>query len=151
MKSLVAGKDFLSIQSRLETLSSADVALWGRMNVHQMICHLGDAMCIPLGEKVVGEASVGPLQQRFLKWGGLYMPLKWPRDVPTFQEIDQCRLNFPRNDFGSDLQSAITLLSRLRDARFEGRVHPYFGTLTRAEWLRWGWLHADHHLRQFGR
>jgi hypothetical protein len=29
--------------------------------------------------------------------------------------------------------------------------HPIFGRITRAEWLRWGYLHADHHLRQFGR
>jgi len=30
-------------------------------------------------------------------------------------------------------------------------ARPIFGPLTRAEWLRWGYLHADHHLRQFGR
>ena len=28
--------------------------------------------------------------------------------------------------------------------------HPIFGPLTTWEWQRWGWLHADHHLRQFG-
>jgi hypothetical protein len=27
--------------------------------------------------------------------------------------------------------------------------HPMFGSMQRADWLRWGWLHADHHLRQF--
>jgi hypothetical protein len=26
-----------------------------------------------------------------------------------------------------------------------------FGAMTRGDWLRWGWLHMDHHLRQFGR
>jgi hypothetical protein len=25
-----------------------------------------------------------------------------------------------------------------------------FGSMQRTDWLRWGWLHADHHLRQFG-
>jgi hypothetical protein len=28
--------------------------------------------------------------------------------------------------------------------------HPMMGVLTRAEWMKWGYLHADHHLRQFG-
>jgi hypothetical protein len=28
-------------------------------------------------------------------------------------------------------------------------VHPMFGSMKRADWLRWGYLHADHHLRQF--
>jgi hypothetical protein len=28
-------------------------------------------------------------------------------------------------------------------------THPMFGSMHRADWLRWGYLHADHHLRQF--
>jgi hypothetical protein len=28
--------------------------------------------------------------------------------------------------------------------------HPFFGQMTEKEWMRWGYLHADHHLRQFG-
>ena len=30
------------------------------------------------------------------------------------------------------------------------RPHPVFGPMTRGAWLRWGYLHTDHHLRQFG-
>ena len=33
---------------------------------------------------------------------------------------------------------------------FDGRCHPIFGRLSRTAWLRWGYLHIDHHLRQFG-
>ena len=33
---------------------------------------------------------------------------------------------------------------------FEGLRHPTLGPMSRAQWLRWGYLHADHHLRQFG-
>ena len=29
------------------------------------------------------------------------------------------------------------------------RAHPIFGEFREDEWLRWGYLHADHHLRQF--
>jgi hypothetical protein len=29
--------------------------------------------------------------------------------------------------------------------------HPMFGAMTTLEWMRWGYLHTDHHLRQFGR
>ena len=32
---------------------------------------------------------------------------------------------------------------------FSSAVHPLFGPLTEPEWKRWGYLHADHHLRQF--
>jgi len=29
--------------------------------------------------------------------------------------------------------------------------HPIFGAMKPWDWMRWGYLHADHHLRQFGR
>lgn len=35
-------------------------------------------------------------------------------------------------------------------ANLDGQVHPIFGRLSRAAWLRWAYLHMDHHLRQFG-
>jgi hypothetical protein len=31
------------------------------------------------------------------------------------------------------------------------RDHPFFGSMQHADWMRWGYLHADHHLRQFNR
>jgi hypothetical protein len=31
-----------------------------------------------------------------------------------------------------------------------GQAHPIFGPMSDAAWLRWGYLHMDHHLRQFG-
>ena len=151
MKTLATSEDFQSILLRLETLSVDDTALWGKMNAHQMVCHLSDSMRVPLGEKVVSDEEMRPLQRTVMKWGGLYLPLKWPRGLPTRPEIDQCRLNASSDDFESDRRTAIALVPRLRDAEIEGRRHPFFGPITRAQWLRWGWLHADHHLRQFGR
>ena len=91
------------------------------------------------------------IQRTLMKWGALYAPFKWPRNVPTRPEIDQCGLRRPLNDFESDVQTAVDLVRRLGDADLEGNCHPYFGPISRAQWLRWGWLHADHHLRQFGR
>jgi hypothetical protein len=40
---------------------------------------------------------------------------------------------------------------RFIDAVHRGAMakHAIFGAMSRREWLRWGWLHADHHLRQF--
>jgi len=29
-------------------------------------------------------------------------------------------------------------------------THPLFGPMNYEDWMRWGYLHADHHLRQFG-
>ncbi len=151
MKTLAAGKDAQSILVRLEALSPHDAALWGRMNVHQMVCHVRDAMRVPMGELSVSDAEMRPLNRLVMKWGALYFPRRWPKDFPTRPEIDQCRLNAPLRDFESDRQCAIALLPRFCQANLEGMRHPSFGPITRAQWLRWGWLHTDHHLRQFGR
>jgi hypothetical protein len=151
MKTLADHGDVQSIQLRLGILSPEDSARWGRMNVHQMLCHLCDSMRVPLSEMAVSNAEMRLLQRTIMRWGALYLPFKWPKGVPTRPEIDQCTQNGRLNDFESDRQTAIALVPRLRGPELEGRIHPYFGPLTRAQWMRWGWLHADHHLRQFGR
>jgi len=33
---------------------------------------------------------------------------------------------------------------------FDWQPHPRLGRMSEREWLRWGYLHMDHHLRQFG-
>jgi hypothetical protein len=55
-------------------------------------------------------------------------------------------------DFARDKAMLAGVLRRFankpRDFRF-GR-HPIFGELSEWEWMRWGYPHADHPLRQFG-
>jgi hypothetical protein len=33
---------------------------------------------------------------------------------------------------------------------FQFRPHPMFKKMSEGQWMRWGYLHMDHHLRQFG-
>jgi hypothetical protein len=33
---------------------------------------------------------------------------------------------------------------------FQFRPHPMFREMSEKDWMRWGYLHTDHHLRQFG-
>jgi hypothetical protein len=121
------------------------------MSAHLMLRHLADSMRVPLGEMKVSDAEIPQTQRIVLKWGALYVPLKWSKNFATRPEIDQCRLNPQLDDIEFECLKTIELCSRICDGDLKGRRHPYFGALTRAEWLRWGWLHADHHLRQFGR
>jgi hypothetical protein len=151
MRTLAVSEDAQSIVSRLEALLPDDGARWGKMNVHQMVCHLADSMRVPLGEVSVSDAEMAPVLRLIVKWGALYVPLKWARGVPTRPEIDQCRLKGSVNSFESDRERAIALVPRLCEANLDGVRHAMFGPLTQSQWLRWGWLHADHHLRQFGR
>ena len=84
-----------------------------------------------------------------MKWGALYLPIEWPKDVKTRPEMDQDLGGTPPDDFGCDRVRLLELTDRFC-ASNPGLPHPFFGVLTDRERLRWGYLHMDHHLRQFG-
>lgn len=104
-----------------------------------------------LGQKRVSAAS-NLVRRTFLKWTALYVPLKWPPGIETRPEIDQrCEGTSPA-DFAADVAELEALLEQVatapRDA--EWPEHPIFGRMSHSSWMRWAYLHADHHLRQFG-
>jgi Protein of unknown function (DUF1569) len=135
---------------RLAKLSQLDQGKWGRMSVHQMVCHLADGYRVALGERSASPAT-GLLQRTLLKWIALWLPLKWIKGYPTRPEIEQGRSGSLPTAFGPDKESLIMILKRFcQDLPEPCLPHPVFGEMTAKEWLRWGYLHADHHLRQFG-
>jgi len=152
MKTLARERDRAEILGRLKTLRSDSVRRWGRMSAHQMVCHLADAFRMALGSKAVSPAH-GPLQRTLVKWLALYAPLPWPGGrIPTSPEIDQEGEGTRPGDFASDIAQVEALLGLITaPARnLERSPHPIFGPMSDAAWLRWAYLHADHHLRQFG-
>lgn len=139
------------IVDRIAHLSANDQAIWGTMSVHQMMCHLADAYRVPLRERIASPAS-GFLQRTVLKWAALWVPLKWMKGFPTRPEIEQGRGGSLTVNFDSDKEALICLLRRFCDELREPcEAHPIFGEMKIREWWRWGYLHADHHLRQFRR
>jgi len=120
------------------------------MSAPQMICHCSDAYRMATGEKRVSDAS-SVLQRTVVKWIALYLPLTWPRDIRSRPEIDQQVGGTCPGDFATDVAELEGLVRRFGTEPHTDRPpHPIFGQLSEAEWLRWGYLHIDHHLRQFG-
>ena len=151
MKTLSHSSDRSEILGRLKTVRPDSVARWGRMSAHQMVCHLADSFRMATGERPV-SLDTNLLKRTILKWAVLYVPLPWPKGILTSPEIDQTRGGTKPGDFGSDVARVETLVQLVtaQAARLDGQSHPFFGAMSRAAWLRWGYLHADHHLRQFG-
>jgi hypothetical protein len=142
-------EDHRAILRRLAVLTPAHGRRWGRMTVHQAVCHMADAFRMARGTMTV-EVRARLHERTLVKWIALYAPLRWPGGIRTSPELDQAasRGTTP-GTFDADLE---TLCSLVREAAEPGpRVpHPVFGPLSEAAWLRWAWLHTDHHLRQFG-
>jgi uncharacterized protein DUF1569 len=150
-KSLLNSADKKNIFERLSNVRPDSQRRWGRMTPHQMICHLSDSFRSRLGEKK--NSSVSNIFTRtVMKWGALYAPLPWPHGIKTMPEMDQEIGGTPPDDFERDRRGLEDLIERFiaPGKNVEFHPHPYFGDMSEAEWMRWGYLHCDHHLRQFG-
>ena len=152
MRTLARPRDKDEIRRRLRHVRPESAGRWGRMSAHQMVCHLSDSFRMAMGRKPVSPAA-SLLQRTIVKWTALYLPLRWPGGIPTRPEIDQCAGGGTRpTEFTADVAELEALLELFTaPARsFDWEPHPTFGPLSDATWLRWGYLHMDHHLRQFG-
>jgi hypothetical protein len=153
VKSLARPRDKAELLGRLRVLRPDSARRWGRMSAPQMVCHVADAFRMGMGRKPVSDAT-GPLQRTIVKWVALYLPVRWPGGrIVTRPEIDQQLAGCTGpGDFAADVAEIAALLEEFTaPARtFDWPAHPIFGRMSEADWLRWGYLHTDHHLRQFG-
>jgi hypothetical protein len=143
-------RDVEEILRRVRTLRPDNPRRWGRMSAHQMVCHLNDAFRMAVGERPTAGAP-NVLQRTLIKWVALHLPLRWRPGIVTVPEIDQEIGGTRPADFAADLSELelrINTIAGRRRATWAS--HPIFGPLSEAQWLRWSYLHVDHHLRQFG-
>lgn len=151
MKSLDQQACYHELLTRLARLRDDSPRQWGKMSANQMVCHLTDSF-----RGIMGELSLAPCDNLFsrtvMKWGGLWAPMKWPQCVPTRPEMDQLIGGTPPTTFEVDVDALKSSMLRFRATPrdFNFVKHPIFGPMTDREWMRWGYLHVDHHLRQFG-
>jgi hypothetical protein len=139
----------LSLHSRLEALTPSTPALWGTMNVAQMLAHC----CFPY-EQIFGDREIRPpfvvrlLMRLFVK-NMLTNETPYRRNSPT---APQARIADAR-DFERErerLKAYITRVEQMGAAAFEQKEQVSLGRLTTSQWNNLLYKHLDHHLRQFG-
>lgn len=151
MKTLASVDCTAELIRRLQALRPDSERRWGRMTPPQMVCHLADACRMALGQKHVSD-DTSVLKRTLVKWLALYAPVRWRAGILTRPEIDQQIAGTCPGDFGSDVAEVKTLLNAIAKNGLRGTwpIHPVFGKMSSSQWLRWAYLHTDHHLRQFG-
>ena len=67
-------------------------------------------------------------------------------------EMDQNQGGTQPVEFIRDVNDLELMIERGSSAPrdFQWHRHPLFDEMSERDWLRWGYLHTDHHLRQFG-
>ena len=138
------------ILARVAALRADSPRRWGRMSAHQMVCHLIDCNRMALGDLAV-RAPRTWFPRAVTKWVSLYTPMPWPAGLPTNPELDQDADGMRPNDFATDVATLVETVERLtsRAGGDDCPSHPDFGVMSQTDWLRWGYRHLDHHLRQF--
>ena len=139
-----------AIVARLRRLAPNSPRQWGRMTSHQAVCHLSDSFRSMMSSTPITSIAT-PLSRTVVKWIALKAPMKWPPGVKTMPEVDQEIGGTKPLEFARDRQELEALIERFAAKQgADMQAHPMFGRMTAMEWRRWGWLHMDHHLRQFG-
>jgi hypothetical protein len=135
---------------RLRTLAPTSTRQWGRMTPHQAVCHLSDAFRMVMNPVPTASRS-NLLGRTVVRLVALHSGLTWPHGIRTVPEVDQEIGGTPPLEFSRDEQALEVLMEQFVSRRQDTlKPHPIFGPLSTREWQRWGWLHVDHHLRQFG-
>lgn len=151
MKSLSQAKTVESIRARLRSVQPDSPRRWGTLTPQEMLCHLADSFSSVVGERRVDRAD-NWFSRSVVKWFALRVPVPWPHGVPTMRQNDPRRDGTRPSELDADLRRLEAKMELFLETARTGDFarHPLFGDMSTRDWLRWGYLHCDHHLRQFG-
>ena len=135
------------LRDRVTRLTPEFQRRWGRMTVHQMVCHLADGFRMASGERPP-KPTYNVFTRTFVRYVALHTSLMWPQGVRTLPEVDQEFGGTRPVEWSTDHGELLHRLDSFTPK--EGLPHPMFGPLTSNEWNIWSFRHVDHHLRQFG-
>lgn len=134
------------IIERIQKLTPESKALWGKMNVAQMLAHVQIPMGVALGtHKVNGNWLMKLILPLFKK--ALYDEKPWKQSLPTDKTFV---MTGQAKDFENEKNELLEKINRYTEDNMINDKHPVFGKLTKEQWAKATWKHLDHHLKQFG-
>ncbi len=149
MKNVFNQSDIAEIIARINKLSPSSQALWGKMEVGQMLAH-----CNVTYEMVYD--NIHPAPNFFIKFIlKLFVKNVVVSEKPFKQnsETSPAFIIKDSKDFEKEKKRLIDYINKtqkLGDAHFEGKESNSFGALSKSEWNNLFAKHLDHHLGQFG-
>jgi len=140
-----------SLVARLGDLQPDTPRRWGTMEPHEMLCHLGDAFEMVLRTRP-RRKEVRVRNRPLMKLAALRGPLRWWRGIRTNPEHNPHADGTRPSLFEADKARVVRALQALAVANPSSLEtgHGLLGKMSAADWQRWAYRHADHHLRQFG-
>lgn len=149
MKNIFTEEVSNEIIARINTLTNESQALWGKMNVAQMLAH-----CSVTYETVY--TNIHPKPNFFLKFILKSFVKKYVVTELPYKKSSQTAPYFiiaDKRDFEVEKKKLIDFIlktQQLGEIHFEGKESVSFGVLSKIEWNNLFYKHLDHHLSQFG-
>ena len=149
MKNTFNSAEAGEIIERINHLDGKSEAVWGKMNVSQMLAH-----CNVTYELIYTDKH--PKPGAFLKFMLKVMVKKLVTSEKPYKRNGQTGPMFiitDEKDFGKEKEQLIAYINKtqqLGEGHFEGKESHSFGALTAKQWNTMFYKHLDHHLRQFG-
>ena len=135
----------LHFLTRIDSLTPNHKVKYGKMNVHQMVCHCTDFYRMASEELTLTETPKLSKEE-------VLILAKERKTVPAPKDINQVAGKGTKpNNFQNDirlLKEKMTLFFN-SPKKVEFPPNFYFGLLTRAQWNETSNYHLYHHLRQF--
>jgi hypothetical protein len=134
---------------RIEKLNPTSLALWGKMNVGQMLAHCNVTYDMAFTEKYAKPSFIVRFLLKTFVKNGVCNTTPYAKNIrtaPQFVITDQ-------RDFDTEKSKLIAYIRKCQDLgenHFDGRESHSFGKLSKLEWNNMFYKHLNHHLTQFG-
>lgn len=137
-----------SLVGRIMSLTPQHPAVWGKMDVSQMLAHCKVGIARLLDDKPVKQSLMGKL----ISWmiiGGYLNDKPMKRNTPTAPDMKIV----DKRTFEDERAKLLFTLKQVHERgpeAVDGKVSEFWGKLSAYEWGRIQYKHLDHHLQQFG-
>lgn len=149
MKSLFNTEAHQEILNRINNLDENSQAVWGKMNVGQMLKHCQIPIEIALGKRNM-ETKVGFFKKLIFKAFKpmMYNDKLWKHNIKTPKEF----IITEPLIFEVEKSKSVNLINEFESKKDDTNwpEHPIFGNFTVEQRGQMQYKHWDHHLRQFG-
>ncbi|MFT3679905.1 MAG: DUF1569 domain-containing protein [Ferruginibacter sp.] len=135
------------LSKRINSLSSKNIAQWGKMDAYQMIrhCILCDKMFH--GEIKIKRVFIGRLLGKMILNKVLKDNSPFGKNSPTSPLLKTVGTS---GDIETEKRAWANSIDQYNNYNHTGFIHPFFGPMTREQIGLLVYKHTDHHLRQFG-
>src|ERR1700761_1082023 len=127
---------------RIEQVTADDKALWGEMNVFQMLEHNIRWEELMAGRLKMKRKLLGYLFGKVALNGMIWNEEPLKHSIPTFDEL---RVKQTTGDVEAAKQKWISLIGEYAHYAGDSAIHPFMGKLSKEQLGRLVYKHTDHH------